>query len=69
MSQIDDSTSVPEKTEGASPEPTATEVDAGTGDKPLMAGPALALIVTGLALAAFLIALDTSIVATVSVSI
>jgi hypothetical protein len=64
MSQQDDSTSEPEKP------PPSQETNSADGNTDIqnmesMKGAALVSVITGLSLAAFLIALDTSIVATV----
>jgi hypothetical protein len=48
-------------------EAASEEADAGVNDKLLVTGPALIFVTIGLSLAAFVTALDTSIVATVSI--
>ncbi len=63
MSQPDGSTSGPEK------DPVSLDPEPAAHGKPVATGPALVIIITGLALAAFLIARDTSIVATVRISL
>ncbi len=66
MSQSGDHSSEAEKDSNIpGTEPAARSADIAVRDELLMAGPTLVIIIVGLALAAFLIALDTSIVATV----
>ncbi len=65
MSQLGDSNSGPEEKDSPQQDAEVTDVDTVSQDRPLIAGMVLACVVAGLALAMFLIALDTTIVATV----